>query len=35
MEFMTTLKFKKINAVVWEDLAYQLVARYIGVCLNE
>lgn len=30
---MTTLKFKKLNAVVWEDFAYQLISRYIGVVL--
>lgn len=31
IEFMTTLKLRKINATVWEDLAYQLVSRYIGM----
>lgn len=31
IEFMTTLKLRKINGVVWEDLAYQVVSRYIGV----
>lgn len=31
IEFMTTLKPRKINGIVWEDLAYQIVSRYIGV----
>jgi hypothetical protein len=31
IEFMTTLKFRKINPLLWESLAYQLLARYIGL----
>ncbi|CRL01954.1 CLUMA_CG015068, isoform A [Clunio marinus] len=30
IEFMTTLKFKKLNTVIWEDFAYQVISRYIG-----
>lgn len=31
IEFMTVLKGLKIDELTWESLAYQLVARYIGL----
>jgi hypothetical protein len=35
IEFMTALRLKR-DATAWEDLAYQLISRYIGVeLINE
>lgn len=31
---MSTLKFRSITAYTWEDFAYQLISRYIGMALT-